>query len=359
MWNVSSDFLTELRASRIQSVVTVTASTGDVLSVAGGSVEADAGRDITRTASLALTQTPRLPLDQVYVLVMTPSVELTISRGLVLPSGKTELVPLGVFSTSTCPRPLRATKGLSWTGADRAKRISRARLTDVYPVPAGTSLASFASGLVASRAPTIPVDLSGVTGILGAAITLDAGASSDPWRSLRQTFGDAGYELSFSGDGVLRARVIPDPTGATPVFDFGAGSTQLVIDGEMTGSLDGVYSGVIAVGEGTGVTRPTRGEAWDYDSHSPTYMPSFGRVPYFLSSPLLTTNDAAAAAAEGMLPRVVGRRESLSWSSVVAPMLDPLDMVEVDGGLHMVDSWTIPLKASDPMTASGRQTRIA
>lgn len=360
MWPVSSAFLAALRSPAMTVRTLVKTSTGVTLRVDGGQVEIDSGRDITRSAKLSILPTDALSLGGVYDLLMTPTVEVTIWRGLALPGGTDELVPLGVFSTSEMPMPRRLNTALDWSGLDRAKKVSRARLVDVWPVASGTTLAAMVTALVQDRAPGVPIDMTGVVGALGAAITLDAGASSDPWKLLRQTLADHGWDLAFSGDGVLRGRAVQDPTSSPAVFDFGSGAGQLIIDGQTTGSFESSYSGVVATGEGSGITTPTRGEAWDDDPASPTYWEAYGRVPYFMSSPLLTTNAAAAQAAAGMLPKVKGRRETLSWSSIVAPMLEPLDVVAMGGGSRfMLDSLTIPMRASEPMSAKARATKVA
>ena len=128
-------------------------------------------------------------------------------------------------------------------------------------------------------------------------------------------------------------------------------------------AADQTYNGVIVTGEGSGVgDAPPRGEAWDLNPASPTYVAGpFGSVPTFYSSPLITTTDQAAAVAASMLAQTLGKVEQLSWEQVTHPGLAPLDVVAVelpDGTTQtfILDSLTVPLSATDVMSATARST---
>lgn len=359
MWNVSADFLTTLKEPSMQMVTLVSASNGATLWFTDGRVDMDSRRSITRTCELTLVPTDVYDVDALYDLVMTPSIELTVYRGLMV-NGLPEYVPLGVFSTDTA-RKDEAT--VAWSGSDRSKKIARARFTDVYPIAAGTSLATAGTNLLVSRWSFTPTDFSGVTETIAAQIIFEAGESSDPWAQARQMFADNGYDLNFSGNGTARATVVPDPATVNAVYDFGQGESQLFIDGETVGTFEQTFNGVIATGEGSNVDTPVRGEAWDTDPASPTYWQSgFGLVPRFYSSPLLTTADQCTKAAATILAKSKGRLEQFTVTSVVNPALEPLDVVT--GTLYgnaarfVIDKLTVPLKASESMSIVARETSI-
>lgn len=361
MFSVSSAFLTALRSSSMVMSVQVTASNGTTLSVTGGSVSMDARRSITRTAQLELVATSMLTVAQIYALVMTPNIEITIKRGLKLADGSIEYVSLGVFSTDSATVN-RATGGVvSWNGSDRSKKISRARFTDPYKIAAGTTLATAVGNLLTSRWSQVTTNFSNINDTITAQIVFEAGEASDPWDQARSLCADYGYDLNFDGLGTARMVAVQDPASVSAAFDFGAASTNLVMGGETSGDFDGTYNGVIATGEGTSVASPIRAEAWDTDPASPTYyLGGYGKVPLFYSSPLLTTTAIATAAAKLLLAKLKGRQEGLSWPSVVNPALEPLDVVQLTlkGTVYKVaiDQITIPLKASEAMTATARQT---
>jgi hypothetical protein len=59
-----------------------------------------------------------------------------------------------------------------------------------------------------------------------------------------------------------------------------------------------------------------------------------------------------------MLAKLKGRVDGLSWSTVVNPALEPLDVIQMNVGgttyKAVIDQLTIPLKATDAMTATAR-----
>ena len=291
MYSVSPAFLTALRQPSMTVAVSVTASDGTTLSVTDGSVTMDSRRNITRTAELQLTATGTLSASQVYDLVMTPGIELTIRRGLKLADGTTEYVSLGVFSTDDATISRSVAGGVRWTGSDRSKKIMRARFTDPYTIASATSLATAGTTLLTSRWSAVTTSFGNVPDTINAALAFEAGENSDPWDCARKMFADYGYDLNFDGLGQARAVSVPDPTTATAVFDFGSSSSNLVLSAETQGTFEGVYNGVIVTGEGSYLNNPVRAEAWDTNPASPTYyLGGYGKVPMFYSSPLITSN---------------------------------------------------------------------
>lgn len=360
MYDVSAAFLEELRKSSMLIAVEVVASDGTTLSVADGSVEMDATRNITRTASLTLTPTATLSVIGVHNLVMTPGIEITIRRGLII-NGTAEYVTLGIFTTDGAEFNMNVQGTVSWTGSDRSKRISRARFVDAYNINSGTALATAGSNLLLNRYAATTYYFGNVTETVDAKIVYDAGDQSDPWASARTMFSDHGYDLHFNGNGTAVAQVVPDPATMDPVFDFGSGETNLVLDGTISGSIEATFNGVVASGEGTGVANAVRAIVWDEDPNSPTfYQGGFGQIPYFYSSPLLTTSNKCKAAATAMLALLKGTASQLTWSAVTNPALEPLDIISVTfKGVQsefVIDALTIPLLASNAITARARET---
>lgn len=360
MFIVSTDFLDALGAPSVVSTVRITTTSGVMLAASDGSVTMDSRRGITRACDLTLIPTADLSAQEVYELVMQPTTEIKVQRGIIV-NGTPEYVPLGVFSTDSASIDKARTGPVKWTGSDRSKIISRARFTDPYQIAAGTSLATAGAALLADRWPSVTVDFDGISTTLGAALVFEQGSDSDPWDHARTLFADHGYDLHFDGSGTARATTIPDPAITDPVFTFGVGDTNLILGLELKGTLEQTYNGVIATGEGTDIEAPVRAIVWDEDPTSPTYIGTGLRIPYFYSSPLLTTVEACEQAARTMLARVKGRTEQLSWPAVVNPALEPLDVVTIAAAgsqsTCIIDSLTIPLRASEPMSAIARETR--
>ena len=386
MYPISTRFLKSLRSPSMRLATRVAAIDQDgnetELRVESGSVTMDAGRSIIRTCELKLTATNDMTLEQVFDLVMTPGIEVRVARGLKFASGDSpgygigpfgltefggdtpaELVPLGVFSTDSAQYSRRVTGAISWSGSDRSKKIARARFTAPYQITAGTDLATAITNLLKTRWQFTQVSFGNVSGAINANIVFEAGASSDPWKEARSLMADYGFDLNFDGDGVARAQPVPDPATSPAVFDYGAGETNLIDDANVSATLERTYNGVIASGEGTEVATPVRALVWDEDPTSPTYyLSGFGQVPYFYSSPQLTTLAQCQVAASTILARVKGRAQGLSWSSVVNPGLEPLDVVTntVRGVTSrvVIDQITTPLGASEAQKATARETAV-
>lgn len=362
MYSVSPQFLDVVHSGNMVSGVQVITSDGTALSIEDGSVDMDSRRGITRTASLTITPTSSLSLQQLFTLLMLPEQELTIWRGLLI-NGVFEYVPLGVFSTDNVEYSLSVAGSLSWTGSDRAKKISRSRFTDPYQIAAGTTLATAGANLLLSRWSLVSYNFSNVTDTVDAKVIFDAGEATDPWECARKLFSAHGYDLNFDGLGVARAVDVQDPSSVTPVFDFSSGTTSMLLDATLRGSLEQTYNGVIATGEGTGVSTPVRYDQWDDDPNSPTYYQgTFGRAPYFFSSPYLTTAAKAQRAAKRLLNKHKGRSQGYVFPVIVNPALEPLDVVSftLNGTTSraVIDKLSVPLRPADAMTAVMRETSI-
>lgn len=362
MYPVSEGFLAALRAPTMKVVSRVTASTGDVLSIDDGFVTMDATRAIQRTATLALGASDSLTTKEVYDLIMTPDVELTIQRGLAF-DGITELVPLGVFSTDSATFDPRLSSTVTWSGADRSKKVARARFVSPYSIAGGNPLALAGSTLIRSRLPIAEVDFGSVSETIGASVLYDAGPDSDPWKEARALFSDYGYDLHFNGLGICVATAVDDPTLDAAVFSFGAGETNLITDATVDGNLEKTYNGVLVTGEGTELVEPVQALVWDDDPESPTYyLSGFGQRPYFYTSSLLTTVAQCTTAARKILATKRGAAQQVGWASIVNPALEPLDVVEATlagrSSRMVIDKLTIPLRAKSAASATARETVV-
>jgi hypothetical protein len=370
---VSSTDLGTLATQGAQTVrVTCEASLGGVdrgaLHVVAGSVTADARRSATRDASVSFAPVPGQTWDSLYDLLGTPGLELSIARGFVLADGTTVMAPLGVFVIDELTyKRVGAASGQELTAActDRSQRITRARWTQPYQIAAGTALADAINAAVLSRWPgaqTI-VSRTSAPGTLGAQAVFDAGSGSDPWQDICSLATSFGYLLQFNPAGYLEADLVT-PLATTPsAFTFATGQAAIMTSQSKVVANDQTYNGVIATGEGSDVgDAPPRAEAWDTNPESPTYCNGpFGAVPYFYSSPLLTTVAQAQAAANSLLAQILGKVEQLSWEQIPHPALQPLDVVAVqfaDGSSSsfVIDSLTAPLTATDVMSAVARAT---
>ena len=221
--------------------------------------------------------------------------------------------------------------------------------------------ATYAATITALAQETIP----------GLAIVLPAGASAalasdmswerERWDAIRELATALGCEAYLDGDRKLIVRV-PPPADAVPVWTVDAGP-----DGVLTGvsesmTRESAYNAVVATGEALDGDAPARGVA--YDTTSPiAWDGPFGHNPRFYASPLLETDAQALTAAQGILAGGIGMQRAVDFSSVPNPALEPGDAIRLvypDGHseTHILDSLTIPLRASGAMAARTRITSV-
>lgn len=334
------------------------------LDVVAGRVDLDTTRAAWRTCSVDLVDRTGLITPRTAEDYLTPyGHEIVLRRGIVYGSSRF-VVPLGVFLISDVDVS-EGDDGVSiqLTGVDRSARISRNKWTQPVTSPAGTPVvAAIEAGLV-SRWGDVTLDLID-TGDTTPLIVYEAGDSSDPWRDAQALAESVGTVLYFDADGVVRQRVPPDPTGQAAVASYARGEASVLLTTGRRISSEDTYNGVVVTGESSSGSVVFSGEAWDDNPASPTYrLGPFGQVPYFVTSPLVTSTTQAQAAAVGLLQRFLGRAEAVEWESIVDPALDGLDVIEVTNDVvgvdatYVVEALTYPLTPEEAMT--GRvQSRV-
>ena len=363
-------------------------STGTV----DGSVTEDSSRAIRRTATAtfvdatgALTPTAAddllAPLGnemRLYRGVLYQSVTATVSDvyddvyddlyggvGGTVTGYVDEWVPLGVFAIAR-PRVSSESGGVTVTvdGYDRARRIQRARFTDTYTIASGTNLAAAIDTLLSGRWADCPNLASQVT-----AVTLTHRgvyeAEADPWAAAQDLATAYGAELFFNETGIPTLRPIPDATTANSVATYTRGETNVIINADRALDDENTYSGVIVRGESTSATVPAYGEAWDDDPNSPTYRyGKFGEVPYFYTSPYITTDAKALTTAAALLTKHTGVLEDAEWEQVPNPALQCGDVVSIVDdqlgfdGTFSLDVVTTPLRPSGAQRCVARSRRL-
>lgn len=315
MWSTSDAYLEALRSAdrSWRSKVEVLWAGQYVAAldvVASGSISVD-GVAVRRSATINLidahgTLTPSAATD----LLAPRGTELRLSRGLDLPSGITEWVPLGVFGV-TRPR-VSAHNGATTVeiaGKDRVDAIRARRFDAPYPIADGTLTTAAISGIITSRL-TAPIRVADVAYTTPEVVyeTL-----SDPWDAIKDLSESGALVTYFDPTGT--AVVEPSAPRATGViYEPGENSVLVSVSREM--QAEKTYSGVIVTGEHPDYPGITS-ELWDMDATSATYSDGpFGRRPYGFSSPLLKTQAQADAAAATIFARVTGMYEQVELTTV-------------------------------------------
>lgn len=372
MWPVSAAFLAAVGSSH-QVVSRVDVLRGGqrlaVLQPTGGQVTVDRTNAVRRRCSMQLTDptgtlTPAAAAD-----VLSPyGTELAVWRGVVLPGG-VELAPLGVFGVASVTAT--AANGLTLTveGYDRARRLGLSRLPDIYTVTAGAGVNDATTGLLASRFPGLRFSLP-PTSAVTPLVVLQPGA--DPWAAAAALQAALGRELYVDPVGTVTASPVPDPATSPVVATYTAGPQAVILDVQRRLTDDGIINHVVVSGQSTSLAAPVRGEAYDTDPTSPTFIgvgyggPSWvpgpvGDLVQYVTSPLPTSADQATAMAAGILRDARGSTEQLQFTVVPNPAHDAGDVVQVveqrsrTSGRYVIDSMTVPLDAAGALQATGRR----
>ena len=376
MYPVSDEYLARVRTTHQRTArVTLRGPDGDPLSTLhvtrDASVTADSRRDVRRTCT-DLTLVPVDGVDLIPELATDPTSPLTdnevlIESGVVLSTGETEWVPLGVFGFTECSiaeDESGVTVALRDL-ADRSRLVTRSRWVAPYTIPSGTDLATAVTSALDVAWPAHPELLATATATTGALITFTEGPDSDPWRDLCGLAAAHGLELFFDPLGIPVLRDSPQPSSADVVATYVDGPDAVFLTMNRGLSIaEGSYNGLVVTGESTSAAAPVRYTAWDSPTGITSSYPPERPRPAWYSSPMITTQAQAAATCVARLPRYLGATELLSWTQLVNPAHDAWDLVRVErpavkaSADVVFDSVTIPLGVNSPMTVVGRSRKV-
>lgn len=179
----------------------------------------------------------------------------------------------------------------------------------------------------------------------------------EPLKELAESFG----KIFFWNDvGVARIESPPDPDVIT--WEVRSKRGGVLVNAARRLTRKEIANAVVVEGEGGDTDDPVRAIAFDNDVNSPTMFGGrFGKVPTFLTTPLVTTQSQAENAAVVLLRRqAIGAPFELDFDAITNPALRPFDVVRVtysngDRDVHVVDSVTIPLDEDKDMSAETRE----
>ena len=374
MLPVSSTFLAALRSSH-EAIFRVTlcdppgqtgvAPTGVelLLTEGGGSVTLDAEADVRGRCTLDVTGP--WPEDFDPDTAITPyGSEVFISRGISLGNGAIERAPLGYYRLSEVEQSDAPAGSLSISGEDRMQGIIEARLEEPVSFDAASTYGAVVELLVSDVYPGATIEWDGDDGeVIGRTIV----AEEDRYAVILDLVTSLGKVAFFDYRGVLVIAAPPDPT--VPVWEVSGGTDGVLVELSRSLNRDGVYNAVVATGEALDDTPPVRGVAYDLDPESPTYWNGpFGKVPRYYSSPLLTTEAQAIAAAESLLATSTGLPYMVDFAAVPNPALEPLDVVRVvyprvgpaspQTEVHVISQVRIPLSSTEAMPSVTRKQTL-
>lgn len=220
--------------------------------------------------------------------------------------------------------------GLLW-------KIDEARL--VSPLqPSGT----FKSTIQRLVEPALTVEFD--SSLVDRAVPASVNYDEDRLGALQTTLNAWPATAEVVADGYLLVSPVGDPTVASVALSSGPGGTVIKKVGRST--RDGVYNAVVAEGQ-TSDGNVVRGVAYDLNGPKRAGGP-FNElsVPFFFTSPLITTAAQAQAAANS---RMLSLKRSLSFTydveMVPHPALQAGDRVTLDGAAGIIEKLNTPWHA--------------
>lgn len=282
-------------------------------------------------------------------------IELFIERGVEV-GGSTEWVSQGYFRASSVTQDAGPDGPLTIAGDDRMQGLIDAQLIAPVQFPATASVADVFTALVTGVYPLAHIDFDWTASadLLGAAQVTQA----DRHGFLNDLAISRGKIMYWDYRGRLQVRSRPNP--GVVVWDVNAGAYGVLVSASWTLTRDNVYNAVVVQADGADTTAPALAAAYDNSKASPTYYyGTFGKIPVTWSSPTITTQAQAAAAAKSLLAKANALPLQADFTAVPNPALEPGDVISLtwpagtppDSPL-VLDSVTIPLTAAAALTAT-------
>lgn len=376
MWAVSDEFKRELQRGHSRRISVDIYENGELVTdapplyVTGGSIDKDGQRAVRTTGRMTLVDKDGLLTPQVATDLLSPfGNEIKPQRGVRLPStGQNELVPLGMlpFAVVDVEDKLEGVT-IQLELYDRARRIEGNRFLTPYIVAAGLNYGDAIKTLLLSRYAGLTFDFAPTSRTTPELVFPEQG---DPWKAALEMAASIGMELFFRGDGVCVMRPVPVADPSQVVATYAPGNYK-ILGLTKRYSSEQVYNYVIATGEGVNNATPFRGEAWDGDAASPTWIGGgLGIRPYWMPSPMFTSNEQCVEAALAQLRRKIGASEDVKMTGVVNPAHEPGDVIQMTrvrpmkrrdvtmvDSLAIMDAFTIPLGVGEHMPTTTRRTR--
>lgn len=250
------------------------------------------------------------------------------------------------------------------TGYDDSRTISRNKLTLPWIVAAGTNYGDAIVALCQDRCPGLKALPHTVTAVTP---QLVVDQESDPWKVVTEWAASVGSEVYINRNGELIIRDEPDPLESPIdwVYDDGTtnqNATLLSVNRGM--SDDPGYNGIVLISESNTLQFPIRVELWDDDPDSPTYaLGQYGKVPQFMSSPLVTDATQAGLMATSELLKALGATETTDFATIPNPAHEAGDLVRVvrprsrTDSVAILESFSIPLSVTGSMPIRTRERR--
>jgi len=252
--------------------------------------------------------------------------------------------------TSTAGGQFGSGISIKLSGVDPSRAISRNVWEQPFSVSSGLTYDVAIVQMVQNRLPSQTAFSVVSTTNLTPLLVYGIQQGGDPWQDIRELAQAIGYEAFFDPTGMFVFRPVPDPTIGIPVWEFSESANPTVVEVKRALADDDTYNFVVVRGESTSTTNPVSGYALDNNPASATYVGGpFGTRSVVLTMQSITTAAQATAAAQAYLLNSLGAAETVTFTCVPMPALEPGDIVTINisdtkaTGQYLINSITTPL----------------
>ena len=337
-----------VRATALATYQEGVSPSGTAITVEDGDVVLDSTADVRGTLSLSTDGTGWDPRPGRHIL-QPYGTELFIERGVEV-GASTEWVSQGYYRITEVDQATAPDGQLVIAGSDRMSAVIEAQIPAPVQFAATDTVATVFSRLAGDVYPaaTIDYDWAASSDELGTAQVTQA----DRYGFLNDLATSRAKIMYWDYRGHLVVKSRPDP-GAV-VWDVNAGAGGVLVSSSRRLTRDGVFNAVIVQADGADTTAAPLAIAYDGNPDSPTYYwGTFGKVPEFWSSPLVTTAAQAGASAAMILARAVALPMQADFSAVPNPALEPLDVISLTYPRGRADTPMVIDTLTIPLTATG------
>lgn len=330
------------------------------LTVVDGEMHAEAKRAVTRNLDATmLDPLGDLTGSDIGDLLSPYDAEMAPWRGIVLPSGVTEWVPLGIFRMTG--KGVATPGAITVAGQDRAV-IYQGEIEDALAIEGNTPVEDVVYRLLARRNSGLLMK-KWVTGVVVGPLLYPP--DTDVWAAALELAESVGGWLAFDRSGFLNFGPY-GPTSDTPLLRYAYGD-GILGDARKTDDFDSIRNVVVAKSAavfGGGVIQAT---VEDTNPLSPTYARgTYGRRTETIVNPAIRSVSQAKQVAATEWVRQMGRLQTTEFDAAPHLGLDPMDPVLVhypSKGINertgIVSSLTMPLTCEGKMGVKCYASRVA
>lgn len=363
MWPVSESWLAALAQPYTLYTRVASYLNGEHLAdipISEGAVEVTATNRVRRRLTITAGERDWWPTEVTDPLAPYGQ-ELRAWRGIIGPNGELleDAVPVFTGRIQTVGPRQRRSGEITVVAADRFTDVNDAEFESPRVATAGVPITAMITTLIREVRPDASVvDLTGSAATVPDAMMWD----SDRGGAVDELAAAIGAEVYADPQGDFVIRPVP-VLGSTWVWQLTVGEAGTIIKDATSKSRAGVANRLVVRVERPGAV-PLLVVVSDDNPHSPIrYGGPYGKVVRHMSSPLITSEAQAQIAGAARLARSIGLARTREIECLPNPALEAGDValvaVDDEHELHIADSFTVGLSATDTMTIKTRSTQVS